>query len=284
MRLAGDDVHRARKGLELPDRADDVVLAPADALDGEGCLARSEQGVATHVVGRSAGVTRLALHDQLEPPGAGDRRHHRERLTAPIELGPLLDVRLEVADQLVRAPARLADAAGIEAELEEGLPQGRPVRVGQRPPFVIPDAGHRRRAQQSLAETGALLVRERHDLERERQRGDAAAALAVRHPQQPHDLQRHEHAGDPVEAARVGHRVQVRAEHQGGRIGGLGLPAPAPARADPEPSKGRAGRAGCRRHPAAWSSRLRASIRRRAGSPARARARGRPARSHRASR
>ena len=76
--------HRGQDGCVLTDGTDDVVFAAADALDGEGRLARPEEGVATHVVGRSAGVPGFALDDELEPPCRRDRRHRRERLPAAV--------------------------------------------------------------------------------------------------------------------------------------------------------------------------------------------------------
>ena len=156
--------------------------------------------------------------DELEAPRARDRRDDRERLAAAVELGPLLDVRLEVADELVRAPRGLADAAGVEAELEEGLAQGRAVGIRQRPPVVVPRARDRRRAEQRLAEPGALLVRERDDLERERERADASRRRAVARSSRT-TSSAISTPDDPVEPAGVGHGVEVRAEQQGGRVG-----------------------------------------------------------------
>ena len=53
----------------------------------------------------------------------------------------------------------------------------RALGIRQRPPVVVPRAGDRRRAEQRLAEPGALFVREGDDLERERE-----AATASRPP------------------------------------------------------------------------------------------------------
>ena len=178
-----------------------------------------EQGVAAHVVRRPARVAGLALDEQLEPARARDGRHDRERLAAAVELGPLLDVRLEVPHELGGAPGGLADAAGVESEVQEGLADRRALGIRQRPPVVVPRAGDGRRAEQRLAEPRALFVREGDDLERERERRPPAAVLG-RDPQQAHDLEPHQHADDPVVAARVGHGVQVRPDEEGRGVRG----------------------------------------------------------------
>src|SRR5690606_9065732 len=139
-RLARHDVDGAGERLEPADRADDVVLARADPLDREGRLARPEQRVAAHVVGRAARVPGLALDDDLEAPGRGDRRHDRERLAAAVELDALLDVGLEVADEALARARRLAHALGVEPEGAVRLAQRDAVRVGQIPPAVLPRA------------------------------------------------------------------------------------------------------------------------------------------------
>ena len=113
---------------------------------------------------------------QLEPPRTRDRRHHRERLAAAVELRSLLDVRLEIADELGRAPSGLAQPAGVEAEVEECLAHRRALGIRQRPPVLVPDAGDRRGAEERLAEPGALLVREGDDLEGE---GEGRVPLAI---------------------------------------------------------------------------------------------------------
>ena len=72
-----------------------------------------EQRVAAHVVRCAPGVGGLALDDELEPPRRRDRRHHCERLAAAVELGTLLDMRFEVAHQLVGPAGGLAVVAVV---------------------------------------------------------------------------------------------------------------------------------------------------------------------------
>ena len=172
-RLARHDVDRAGERLELADRADDVVLRPADALDGERGLAGAEQRVVAHVVAacrRRAGP-RPSICSWNRRALAIDETT-RERLAAAVELGALLDVRLEVARPARRARAR-PRRCGPGRGRTRGTPRAASCRrhLGQVPPrrrSSVP--GHRRRAEQRLAEPGALLVRERDDLERERGR------------------------------------------------------------------------------------------------------------------
>ncbi len=112
----------------------------------------------------------------------------------------------------------LAHAARVEPEVAESLAQGESVGIRQLPPRGVPLTGHGRRAQQGLAEPRALLIAEGDDLEGEGE-GAGCRALIVDAAQQPHDLERHQHPDDAVVAPRVGHRVEVRAEQQGGSIG-----------------------------------------------------------------
>ena len=94
---------------------------------------------------------------------------------AVVELRALLDVRLEVPGQ---APGRGRPRRCARGRARtRGTPCAAWCRlVGQVPPRLVPAPGHRGRPEQGGAEPGALLVPERHDLERERQVPRRAAA------------------------------------------------------------------------------------------------------------
>ena len=193
-----------------------ALRGPTQALDRGDRLAGADQGVLPACVRRAARVPRLPDHREPEAPRPGDRGDVAEGGVGRLEERPLLDVRLEVADQLPGRAGRVLDQRGVEPEVLEGLVEGGPVPVAQVPRVVVPEPRRRLAAEQRRAEAGALLVAEADDLERERELGhpvDGTVDEPVRDGDRHHDA---EHA---VVAAGVGHGVEVGAEHQGGQPG-----------------------------------------------------------------
>ena len=137
------------------------LLARADPLDGHDASAGADQRVAAPGVRRTAGVPGLADDDQPEPTRARDRGDVAQRGVRGLEVGALLDVRLEVADHARGVAGRVADGTRVEAEVEEGLVQRRAVAVAQVPVGLVPQPRDRLAPQQRGAEPGALLVAER---------------------------------------------------------------------------------------------------------------------------
>ena len=122
----------------------------------------------------------------------------------------LLDVQLEVgADALAARDGVAAPARGRRrsppAPRRPAAPRRRS-RAASSPGSRRP--GDRRAAEEAAAEARALLVGEVDERERPRRRR-AALRPGPQHPDRRH------HPEGAVEPAAVGHRVEVRAEHQG---------------------------------------------------------------------
>ncbi|BDZ48436.1 hypothetical protein GCM10025867_06770 [Frondihabitans sucicola] len=149
----------------------------------------------------------LAGEGECEPARTRDRRDDGQGTVGLLEVRPLLDVHLEIADDLVRSMGGLADPRRVETELDERLAKREPGGVGELPPGLRPGAGHGSRSQQGRAEARPLLVAERQDLDREGQ-SDVFRAQAVHGRDRDHDAQ------DPVEPAGVGNGVEMRSEQE----------------------------------------------------------------------
>ncbi len=203
--LSGDDVHPARIRSDPAHRRDDVCRT-GDPLDGDDHLARRDERVASSAEWRPR-MPRDAGHRDREAPRPADRRDDGERPVGLEQHRPLLDVRLEIADEVVGASRRLADAGRVEPEGPEGLVEADARGVDVRPPVLIPGPRDRARAEERGAEPRPLLVPERYDLDRDRQ--PLAASMQAAHDGDPE-----EHAEDAVVAAGVRHGVEVRAEDE----------------------------------------------------------------------
>jgi len=209
MREAGLTVRQDAAG-ERPDAADGADRAglDRDPLDLDDDLGGGHERVAASRIGGAAGVAGAAGDLQREPARACDGRDHRERAVRVDEVRTLLDVGLEVADQLLGAPGRVADPRGVEPERGHRLRHGRARAVGRREPVLPGPTGEGAGAEQRVAEAGPLLVGEADQLERE---GQGCGFDARGHLDGEQDT---EH---PVEPAGVRDGVEVAAEHERGQ-------------------------------------------------------------------
>ena len=171
-----------------------------DGRDRAGRLYREDplrgagQRVAAGAHRHRAGVPGSADERDLGVALAGDRGDHAERLATPFELRPLLDVHLGVAHRRLAGDRWLGDEVG----------EGDAIVVDACEPCGVEAPGHRRRAEVRGAEAHALLVREAHDLDGERQR----LAQPLEHLDRDDDPER------PVVAPGVADRVQVGAQYE----------------------------------------------------------------------
>ena len=103
LRVAGDDVGRARPDLHAPDGRDEVGLGAGAALDHQRHLGGGGEGVAAERHRRRAGVARMPVHPDLEPRRAVDRGDDADRQAFGLQHRPLLDMDLDEGRDMVGA-------------------------------------------------------------------------------------------------------------------------------------------------------------------------------------
>ena len=209
---AGDDVRRVRLDLEPADGTDLAALAVGgDLAHGEHQLRRGDQRVLPAVHRGGAGVVGHALDDDVVAVDGDDALDDADRHAGPIERPALFDVQLHVGVPGAARPHRRLDPRRIAADAADRVAPPQPV------PLLIEDAGLQvagddAAARRAGAEGGALLVGPQHHLQR-MTGGDASGAHGLE------DVQRGQCPEIAVEVAAAGHRVDVRAEEDGRRIG-----------------------------------------------------------------
>ena len=144
----------------------------------------------------------------------GDAGHDAQRQPPLLEHRSLLDVELGVADQRARlARAAPSSAAGVAAEAADGVLERHAVVVEPRERGPVEAAGEHGAARGRPCRSGSPP---RPRTPPPRARTEAGAPFRC---SRSTDRDRREHAERAVVAPRVGHRVEVRAEQEGGRAG-----------------------------------------------------------------
>ena len=166
-------------------------------------LDQGVSGVAPQRHRGGAGVVLLTGHGHREVARSDDAGDHADTLAFVLEPGPLLDVRLGVAD--VAGGVAALDGGALEARLPEGIAQDVALRVGGIVGGVAELAAEGVAAE--AAEEAALLVDPGGDVDRE-VAGMRALGEGPGHFQAVDDTHR------PVEPAALGLGVGVRADEQ----------------------------------------------------------------------
>jgi hypothetical protein len=167
--VTGNDVGGTRTGFELADGADELRLAATPRFNREHAFGRGGERIAPQRHGHGARMSRHAFDVDGEAIGAVDRGDDAQRQAFGLEHRALLDVELGIGEEIGTAPRGVAGTRRIEPERCQCVAHRRAVLVAAVEKLGIQRAGDRAAAQQRGAEAHAFLVREAHDLERERQ-------------------------------------------------------------------------------------------------------------------
>ena len=209
LHAAGDDVGRARPGVDAADGGDQVGVRGAEALDAHDHLGGGRQRIAAKAHRHRAGVAGEPAHRDDQADGAVDGRDGRARVALVVEHRPLLDVQLQIGGDV----ALLARAAAIGI----GVAAGRGERIAHADALAVAgveDGGLQRADQRAGGEkvgrkAHALLLAERHHLD-----GVVEPLAAAGHVADRGDGG--QHAEIAVVLAGIDHGVDVRAEHDRG--------------------------------------------------------------------
>ena len=193
--LAGNDVHRAGRYLEGPDRRHQMLFAGSHAFQIERPLRGAGKGVTPPAHGSGAGVIRRAFKSDPQAGDPGNLTHHRQRYAALFHHRTLFDMELQVGEYM-RGEAGGGDLTGVESVVADGLGNRHAGCVPAREGGLIESTRYRAAADEGKTETNRLFLRETNNFQ-------GTTRIRLGHGDAEHD------ADDSIKRAGIDHGVQM---------------------------------------------------------------------------